>query len=131
MPRRLLDRACDLATAFGRTGGMLLVNYDLLYTDVLAGTREPWLAVDPKVVVGDPEFGVAQLLWRRLEEMEVQGGLDRFFHLLTDAAKLDPGLARAWTLLRTVDYWLWGLGAGLTEDPARCERIIAWLNSTV
>jgi streptomycin 6-kinase len=127
LPRRVLDQACDLAIRLGASAGNLLVNYDLHYADVLAGTREPWLVVDPKVVVGDPEFGAAQLLWCRLEEIEAQGGLERQFGVLTEAAGLDPVLARAWTLVRCVDYWLWGLSVGLTYDPARCERIINWL----
>jgi hypothetical protein len=25
--------------------------------------------------------------------------------------------------VRSVDYWLWGLSVGLTEDPARCARV--------
>jgi streptomycin 6-kinase len=127
IPRRRLDAARDLAVQLGACAGGLLVNYDLHYADVLAGEREPWLAVDPKVVVGDPEYGVAQLLWRRLEAMQAQGGLDRHFQALTEAAGLDPDLARSWTLVRCVDYWLWGLSVGLTEDPARCEAIIDWL----
>ena len=127
MPRRMLDRACDLAVELGASTGNLLVNYDLHYADVLASTREPWLVVDPKVVAGDPEFGAAQLLWRRLEEIEAHGGLDRQFRVLTEAAQLDPALARDWTLVRCVDYWLWGLSIGLTYDPARCERICNWL----
>lgn len=104
-----------------------MVNYDLHYADVLAGEREAWLVVDPKVVVGDPEYGVAQLLWCRLEAMEAQGGLDRHFQALTEAAELNPDLARSWTLVRCVDYWLWGLSIGLTEDPARCEHLVEWL----
>ena len=127
MPRRWLDQARDLAIQFGPSTGNLLVNYDLHYADVLASRREPWLVVDPKVVVGDPEFGIAQLLWRRLEEIEAQGGLDRHFRVLTEAAVLDHALARSWTLVRCVDYWLWGLSIGLTYDPARCETIINWL----
>lgn len=127
MRRRVLDRARDLASELGRSAGNLLVNYDLHDADVLAGEREPWLVVDPKVVVGDPEFGLAQVLWRRLEDIEASGGLDRQFRLLTEAAELDPALARSWTLVRCVDYWLWGLGVGLTEDPARCETIVDWL----
>ncbi len=124
IPRRWLDQARDLASLLGASGGALLVNYDLHYADVLASEREPWLVVDPKVVAGDPEFGVAQLLWRRLEEIEARGGLHHHLHLLAEAAELDPTLARAWTVVRCVDYWLWGVSAGLTFDPARCERII-------
>jgi streptomycin 6-kinase len=128
LPRRWLDQARELAVQLGGTcTRRLLVNYDLHYADVLAGRREPWLAVDPKVVAGDPEFGIAQLLWRRLEDMEAQGGLDRHFPLLVEAAELDPALARGWTLVRCVDYWLWGVSVGFTYDPARCERILHWL----
>lgn len=124
MPRRLIDRACETAASLGPSAGSLLVNYDLHYDDVLAGEREPWLAVDPKVVVGDAEYGIAQLLWRRMEEMEARGGLGRYFQLLAESADLDTERARAWTLVRCVDYWLWGLSVGLTEDPARCEVIL-------
>jgi streptomycin 6-kinase len=127
MPRRLLDTARDVADQLGASAGDLLVNYDLHYGNVLAGEREPWLAIDPKVVVGDPEFGVAQLLWRRLDEMDGPGGLERQFRLLTEAAELDPDLTRSWTLVRCVDYWLWGLSIGLTYDPARCEVIANWI----
>jgi streptomycin 6-kinase len=127
MPRNVLDQARDLAAELGMSTGGLLVNYDLHYGNVLAGMREPWLAIDPKAIVGDPEFGAAQLLWRRLEEIEAEGGLDACFDRLIDAAQLDPVLARAWTLVRCVDYWLWGLSVGFTEDPARCRRIVEWL----
>ncbi len=127
MPQRLLEQACDLAIQLGASAGNLLVNYDLHYLDILVGEREPWLAVDPKVVVGDPEFAVAQLLWCRLEDIQAQGGIDHHFRMLTESAELDPDRARSWTLVRCVDYWLWGLSVGLTDDPARCEAIINWL----
>ncbi len=127
MPRAVLDHARDLAAQHGAASGELMVNYDLHYADVLAGEREPWLAVDPKVVAGDPEFGIAQLLWRRLEDIKANGGLDRQFPVLVEAAQLDPTLARQWTLVRCVDYWLWALSVGLTHDPARCAAIIEWL----
>ena len=125
MPRPVLDTVRDLAGELAATRpAHLLVNFDLYYDDVLAGGREPWLVVDPMVVAGDPEYGIGPLLWRRLEDIEVQGGIERHFRALIDAAALDPVLARAWTLVRCVEYWLWGLGAGLTYDPARCARIV-------
>lgn len=127
IPRAVLERAGEVARHNGPLSAHLLVNYDLHYDNILAGQREPWLAVDPKVVIGDPEFGIAQLLMNRLEAIESSGGLDRHFTLLCEAAALDPALARAWTLVRCVDYWLWGLSVGLTEDPKRCARMVAWL----
>jgi hypothetical protein len=47
--------------------------------------------------------------------------------MLIEAAELDLERARLWTLVRCVDYWLWGRSIGLTEDPARCQAITDWL----
>ncbi len=127
MPQRWMEQARELAAQLGAFSGSLLVNYDLHYVDVLKGMREPWLVVDPKVVSGDLEYGIAQLLWSRLEDIEANGGLDRHFHRLCEAAAVDPFRARLWTLVRCVDYWLWALSVGLTHDPARCETIVNWL----
>jgi hypothetical protein len=66
-------------------------------------------------------------LWTRLEDIEANGGLERCFRQIIEAAGCDPARARAWTLVSCVDYWLWALSVGLTEDPARCESIVRWL----
>jgi streptomycin 6-kinase len=127
MSRELLELARELAGQLGPPSGRLLVNYDLHYGNVLAGAREPWLAIDPKVVAGDVEFGVAQLLWRRLEEIQAEGGVAYHLGGLADAAELDAQRTRAWTLVRCVDYWLWAVSVGFTEDPARCAVITSAL----
>lgn len=130
MARHLIDRAVAAAEALntaGPTKAALLVNWDLNYENVLAGTREPWLVIDPKVVAGEPEYGVAQLFWTRLDEMDGRGGLRRCFDALVRAARLDAERARGWSIVRSVDYWLWGAGAGLTEDPKRCAALVEWL----
>jgi len=79
--------------------------------------------VDPKPAAGDPELGVPELLWNRAGELrspeDALGLLDR----LVRAGGLDPDRARAWALVRSVDYWLWGLEHGLTIDPAHCARL--------
>lgn len=127
---RRLDAAVEVATALApRTGGVL-ANRDMHYHNVLAGEREPWLVIDPKVMRGDAEFGLAPLLWRRLGEAGGPAGLRRRFDALVDEAGLDAELARGWTLLRAVDYQLWGLNLGLTEDPALCATVIDWLSLT-
>jgi len=127
-PERRLDAAAEVAAALAPRAGGLLANRDMHYQNVLAGEREPWLVIDPKVVRGDAEFGLAPLLWRRLEEAGGPAGLRRRFDALVTEAELDAELARGWTLLRAVDYQLWGLHLGLTEDPARCATVIDWLS---
>jgi streptomycin 6-kinase len=127
---RRLDSAVDVASALASRAGRLLANKDLHYGNVLAGEREPWLVIDPKVMRGDAEFGLGPLLWRRLEEAGGPAGLRRRLDALVDEAGLDMGLARGWTLLRALDYQLWGLSHGLTEDPVRCQTVIDWLALT-
>lgn len=129
LPRHLLDQACELSHQLRQSAQNLLVNYDLHWENVLKGNREPWLAVDPMVVVGDLEYTIAQLLWWRLEDIEANGGLQRHFQRLVEAAELDAERARGWTLVRSVEYWLWGLERGLTIDPPRCAYICNWLNA--
>ena len=95
----------------------LLVNQDLHFENVL-GRGPEWLVIDPKPLRGDPEFGVAPLLWNRFDGEP--GRLD----LIVAEAGLDRELALEWTLFRTLEYWLWALELGFTEDPERC-RILA------
>jgi streptomycin 6-kinase len=127
MPERIVRMAVDLAKQVPGSSDRRMVNWDLHYGNVLAGKRMPWLVIDPKALVGAPEFGLTQLLWRRLEERSCPAELRRHLQILVETAGLDAQLARAWTLVRVVDYWLWALSIGLTEDPVRCETVIEWL----
>jgi streptomycin 6-kinase len=125
VPHALLDAAFEAAQRWRPDSNRLLIDDDLHYGNVLAGEREPWLVIDPKAVVGDPEFGVAPLLWRRFDGP----GLTDRFQMIVDGACLEPERARAWTLARTVDYWLWAVGAGLTHDPVMCRTVAEWLTT--
>lgn len=94
----------------------LLVNQDLHYENVLA--RGPdWLVIDPKPLRGDSEFAVAPLLWNRFD-----GDLGRLEQIVTEAG-LDRERTRQWTLFRVLEYWLWALNLGFSEDPERCRAL--------
>lgn len=127
MDSHLVDAACAFARELGPGADDLLIHTDLHDANILAGKREPWLAIDPKVAAGEPAFGVAPLLWRRVDTMERPGELATHLDTLCAAAALDPERMRAWSLVRCVDYWLWSLNVGLTEDPLRCARVVDWL----
>jgi streptomycin 6-kinase len=47
-----------------------------------------------------------------------------WFDVIVTEAGLDRDRAAAWVLFRSIDYWLWGLTYGLTEDPMRCARLV-------
>jgi streptomycin 6-kinase len=123
VPKPYLDAAAGLAREIGAGAGDRLVHADLHYGNILAGEREPWLAIDPRAVAGDPEHGVPELLWARLDEVG-GAGLGRLLDIIVTEAGLDPELTRSWSIVRCVDYWLWALENGLTEGPGRCQRII-------
>lgn len=127
LPVRVLEAAVDAARQLGPSAGELLVDRDLRYGNVLAGDREPWLAVDPVPVAGDPEYGIAQLLLHRMADGGGRRGLGRRLAMLVATAALDPGRATAWSLVHVVDYWLWAVEVGLPDDPRLCAEVADWL----
>ncbi|MCP2165572.1 aminoglycoside phosphotransferase family protein [Goodfellowiella coeruleoviolacea] len=127
IPGRLLAAAVAFCDELGPTAGKWLVNEDMHFANVLRGHREPWLVIDPKVVVGDPEFGLIPLLWNRFKEMDGRAGLLARFTALVEAGDLDKDLARAWTVVRGVDNWLWSLKNRMTDAADVCAAIVRGL----
>lgn len=127
IPRRTLDAAVDVCTSLGPSAGDLLVNDDLHYGNVLRGTREPWLVIDPKPLRGDPEFAVAPLLWNRFEDSDAE--MRRRLDEIVEVAELDAERTRAWMLARTVDDALWSASMGFGTGQAKSTAIARWLTS--
>jgi streptomycin 6-kinase len=111
--RRLVDAAVDALQALAPTqGGQVLLHQDLHGANVLAAQREPWLAIDPKPLVGEREFAVAPIV--RSTELghsrrAVMHRLDR----LTAELGLDRDRARGWTIGQTVAWAIGGPGTHL------------------
>ncbi len=123
--RAILDRALAHCLTLAESSGDLAVNGDLHCDQVLRADREPWLAVDPVLLRGDIEYDLARVLWTRLDEMDGDADIRHWLDVLIAEAGLDRDRATRWVRFRTVDYWLWGLLYGLTEDPKRCARLVA------
>jgi len=125
IPDRFIDTAASMAEIIAaREGAHLLVHADLHYGNVLGRGDRAWAAIDPKSVTGDPEHGVPELMWTRVDDVSGPSGVTQLLNTIVDAARLDPHLAMQWVVVRCVDYWLWGLEHELTEDPVRCARIV-------
>jgi streptomycin 6-kinase len=112
VPSALLQQATALARDLlddPRDGTML--HCDLHYANVLAATREPWLAIDPKPRSGDPAYEVAPLLWNRFDEVlssrDPAAAVRARLEIACDHARIDVERAVAWTLVREVQnaYW--------------------------
>jgi streptomycin 6-kinase len=122
-PEAMLNRAVHIARELGPGSGRRLIHTDLHYENVLASlpesaaTRGEWLAIDPKPVAGDPEFGVLPLLWNRLEELDPADPAADLRHRMRLAAEvggLDLDLVRDWSIARLVETVIWDseIGAG-------------------
>jgi streptomycin 6-kinase len=108
--RRLVrDCAAAVREVAGEPGDRLL-HWDLHFGNVLASRREPWLAIDPKPLAGDPGFELLPALFNRFDRDEVLWRFD----LLTEVLGLDRERARAWTLGRVLQDALWCVEDGET-----------------
>jgi streptomycin 6-kinase len=131
VPPRMVEQALHLGRALvtdpASTG--VVIHGDLHYQNVLSADREPWLAIDPKPMSGDPHYEPPPMLWNRWEEMagDVRGGIRRRFHTLVDAAGLDEDRARDWVVVRMVVDASWSAldarRAGRSLTPDERERI--------
>ncbi|TDC13036.1 hydroxyurea phosphotransferase [Streptomyces sp. 8K308] len=121
---RALVRDCAAAVAelVGEAGDRLL-HWDLHYDNVLAAEREPWLAIDPEPLAGDPGFDLLPALDNRWDEVVASGDVSRAvryrFDLLTETLDLDRRRAVGWTLGRVLQNALWDIEDGRTalEPP--------------
>ncbi|MFE7483705.1 aminoglycoside phosphotransferase family protein [Streptomyces sp. NPDC057552] len=121
---RELVRTCAAAVAelAGEAGDRLL-HWDLHDGNVLAGEREPWLAIDPEPLAGDPGFELWPALdirWEKVAEGGVMGPVLYRFDLLTEALGLDRARATGWTLGRVLQNALWDIEDGKDAlEPAQ------------
>ena len=102
--RKLLDAAVEALTELRKTQGeQVLLHQDLHAENVLAAQREPWLAIDPKPLVGEREFAVAPIV-RGSELVHGKGEVLRRFDRSTCELGLDRDRARGWAIGQTLAW---------------------------
>lgn len=128
IPHRLVEQAIAAARELtaDRDDGVVL-HGDLHYGKVLAGDREPWLAIGPKPLNGDPHFEIAPMLWHRWDELEgyVRAGVRTRLYALVEAAGFDEARARGWVLVRVVHQAVRSLESQSTSGPAELTKYVA------
>ncbi|MGV9229947.1 aminoglycoside phosphotransferase family protein [Streptomyces nigra] len=115
--RRLLTDCAAAVREVADEPGDRLLRWDLHEENVLASTRAPWLAIDPKPLAGDPAFE----LWPALDNRFDADDLLWRFDALTDTLGLDRPRALAWTYGRLLQNCLWDIEDGRPLDERHYE----------
>ncbi|MCC3377111.1 aminoglycoside phosphotransferase family protein [Cohnella sp. REN36] len=107
LPERLVARAeAEFARLHAAPDGpLLLLHGDLHHGNILSGQREPWLAVDPKGVVGESAFGVVQFLLNNLPENDDEAAVRLIRRRIAQFAEelgLRASRIAAWTFAHMV-----------------------------
>jgi streptomycin 6-kinase len=109
--KTLMARWAAATAEVAAEAGNRLLHWDLHYENVLAATRQPWLAIDPKPLAGDPGFDLLPALHNRWAEMVASGDVGRAiryrFDFMVDQLGLDRDRAVAWTRARLLQNAIW------------------------
>lgn len=130
--RLIQDCARALEEVHAEPGDRLL-HEDLHYFNILAPLAddrgEPWLAIDPNPLAGDPGFVLLAALHNRWEHTVATGDVPRAirqrFDLMTDIVGLDRQRATNWTLGRILQNALWEVEHDDTIWHTEPDRAIA------
>jgi streptomycin 6-kinase len=102
--RRLLKAAVEALQGLAPTQGQqVLVHQDLHAENVLAARREPWLAIDPKPLVGEREFALASIV-RSFELGDTRRDVLHRLDRVSAELALDRERARGWAIGQTLAW---------------------------
>jgi len=122
--RSLLDFALDVFAGVDRSASSL-VNQDLHGLNILRATRQPWLVIDPKPVVGEPEIDGVSVV-RNAAAGRLSGpSVDEWLDALRDLG-LDRERAHSWAVAHTL-AWSWeeSRRAWLPDHVEASRRILS------
>jgi streptomycin 6-kinase len=100
--------------------GEVLLHGDLHPANLLAAEREPWLAIDPKPMRGDPAFDLPPLVLQAgdpLASPDPAAELDRRVRRVAAATGVDPDRIRAWGIARSVEMAVWEQAKDVPPGP--------------
>ena len=124
IPHRLVEQATTVCRDFATAAADHVLHGNLHYGNVLAAERQPWLAISPTPINGDPHYELAPMLWNRWDELAgyLREGVRQRFYALVEAAGFDEDRARAWVVVRVVREAERVLARG--DDPAMLTRYV-------
>nr|WP_319384839.1 aminoglycoside phosphotransferase family protein [uncultured Roseibium sp.] len=102
--KRLVDAAVAAVNDFGsEETPSVILHQDLHGHNILSAEREPWLAIDPKPLAGDPAFALSPIV-RSFEFGHTQEASLYRLDRLSEELELDRERARLWTIAQTMAW---------------------------
>jgi streptomycin 6-kinase len=124
----LLEQAVAACRELGPDQGPpVVLHQDFHGGNVLRARREPWLAIDPKPLVGEREFDAASLLRDRRELLVLPGAVRivrRRLDLLSSELGLDRERMRRWGIAHALAWGVSGTAEKVEEDILTCARLL-------
>ncbi|HEU5100040.1 MAG TPA: aminoglycoside phosphotransferase family protein, partial [Roseiflexaceae bacterium] len=129
---RLVEQAERLfVELLGSMADPVLLHGDLHHWNILAAERQPWLAIDPKGVIGEPAYEVGA--WLRnwlpdlLEQPDPARVMARRVDQFAEALGIERARIRGWGLAQAVLSVWWCIednGSGW-EPTIACAELLA------
>jgi len=113
-PLRLVEEAETLfAELLASSAEAVVLHGDLHHDNILSAQRLPWLAIDPKGIVGEPAYEVGAMLrnlWLDRHTILDPGKLlERRAHQLAEELNIDRARIRNWAVAQAVLSVWWGI----------------------
>jgi len=131
-PRRLVEEAETLfAGLLASAAGPVLTHGDLHHGNVLAATRDPWLAIDPKGLIAEPAYEVGALLRNPMPQLlrwpDPVRVTERRIAQLSDELGFERARVRGWGLTQAVlsAWWTIEDEGELGENGYAAAEILA------
>lgn len=131
-PPKLLDEAEHLfAELSASMDDPVLLHGDLHQENILAAQRHPWLAIDPKGLIGEPAYEIGALLRNPLPELLQMPHPGRVLARRVDQFAEELGLdrerIRGWGLAQAVLSVWWGVEdeGRIYEETLICAELLA------
>ena len=130
IPEQMVERAMQwYKKLFSTQKEQCLLHGDLHHENILRAEREPWLAIDPKGLIGETEYEVIPFLLNHLPEDGVEEVMKQRVDGLTKALFLQKERVLAWAYCHSVlsAWWFvedFGVDGGRLVMAGVFERLI-------
>lgn len=103
-------------------GEPAVLHGDLHHENILSAQRQPWLAIDPKGVIGEPAYEVGALIRNPIPEVaswpDLEQRLDRRLSILAEQLGMDRERLRLWSFAQAMLAAWWDI-----EDNTETEAV--------